>query len=401
MTTLFCFLRNLFPFQGYKFFVLENSESILLGLVSRRKCGVCPTCGKRCSYIETEYERTVRDLDIAHKKCYIRFFQKKIQCNCGYRGLEKISFIERYSRVTKRMATYVASLCEMMTIKDVAKITRLDWKTVKFIDKEYIKSTLPSIEILNIKRIAIDEIAVMKGHKYLTIIRDYDTGMAIKIVFGRGFEEVYGALITLGEETLAKILYASLDMWDPYIKAITQACPNAKLVFDKFHVVSKVNDALDTIRRKEFAKASVDERINMKHKRFIILSREENLKTTEKEELKVLMKQNEKLYKGYLLKEQILAIFDDKKSTFEQIKERIDLWISNILSNEMEEFYGVVNTIKNYLYGILNYFRYGMTNAIAEGFNTKINVLKRRAYGYSDIEYFMLKIYQSSIRRLS
>lgn len=299
------------------------------------------------------------------------------------------------------MATYVASLCEMMTIKDVAKITRLDWKTVKFIDKEYIKSTLPSIEILNIKRIAIDEIAVMKGHKYLTIIRDYDTGMAIKIVFGRGFEEVYGALITLGEETLAKILYASLDMWDPYIKAITQACPNAKLVFDKFHVVSKVNDALDTIRRKEFAKASVDERINMKHKRFIILSREENLKTTEKEELKVLMKQNEKLYKGYLLKEQILAIFDDKKSTFEQIKERIDLWISNILSNEMEEFYGVVNTIKNYLYGILNYFRYGMTNAIAEGFNTKINVLKRRAYGYSDIEYFMLKIYQSSIRRLS
>ena len=86
------------------------------------------------------------------------------------------------------------------------------------------------------------------------------------------------------------------------------------------------------------------------------------------------------------------CIIDDKTSTFDQIKERFDAWFSNILSNQLEEFYTVVNTIRNYFYGILNYFRYGMTNAIAEGFNTKINIIKRRAYGFQDLEYFMLKM---------
>jgi transposase len=401
MVTLVTLIRNLFPFKGYKVYVFKSEEDVNLRLVSRRKCGICPNCGKRCSNVETEYERTVRDLDLAHKKCYLTFLEKKIHCKCGYRGLETTTIADKFLRVTKRMATYVASLCEGMSIKDVSNATRLNWKTVKNIDVEYIKTMLPDISKLNIRRIAIDEIAIMKGHKYFSIIRDYDTGVTIKIIIGRAYEDVLRGLKSLGEERLKKIEYASLDMWDPYIKAITETCLNVKLVFDKFHVVKKVNEALDAIRKKEFAKADNTERKNMKHKRYIILSREKNLDKEKQEELKELMEKNEKLYQGYLLKEQILTIFEDTKSTFEQIKERIDIWLSNILSNGIEEFYSVLNTIKNYMYGILNYFRYGMTNAIAEGFNTKINVIKRRAYGYSDIEYFMLKIYQSTMKRLS
>jgi len=111
------------------------------------------------------------------------------------------------------------------------------------------------------------------------------------------------ALSRLGKEKLALIERASLDMWDPYIKAVKEQCPNAELIFDKFHVVKKVNEALDAIRKKEFAKATKDERISMKYKRFIILSRESNLNSAEKEELGILMQSNEKLYKGYLLTE--------------------------------------------------------------------------------------------------
>jgi len=239
-----------------------------------------------------------------------------------------------------------------------------------------------------------------QGHKYFTIIRDYDTGVVIKILFGRTYEETAKALAGLGKEKLANIRFASLDMWDPFIRAVKEQCPNAELVFDKFHVVKKVNEALDSIRKKQFAKADPGERKLMKHKRFIILSRESNLDRQQKEELNVLMQSNEKLYKAYLLKEQVLSIFDDKTSTFDQIKERFDVWFSNILSNQLEEFYAVVDTIRSHLHGILNYFRYGMTNAIAEGFNTKINIIKRRAYGFRDLEYFMLKIYQSSLKRL-
>jgi transposase len=299
------------------------------------------------------------------------------------------------------METYVVCLCEKMSIKDAVLVTGLDWKIIKNIDRDYIKSQLPSIHKLDIRRIAIDEIAIMKGHKYFTIIRDYDSGLAIAIIFGRGYEETAKALDSLSKEKLGKILFASMDMWDPYIKAIREKCPNAKLVFDKFHVVKKVNEALDKVRKNEFSGAEKQERIEMKHKRFIILKKADNLETKEKEALRSLMQSNARLYKAYLLKEQIISIFDDKKSTFEKIRERIISWFENILSSGINEFNEVLKTMQRFLDGILNYFRYGMTNAIAEGFNTKINIIKRRAYGFSDIEYFMLKIYQSSMQRLA
>lgn len=401
METLQSLLRNLFPFKGYKSYILENEGDIIIGLSSRRKSGVCPICGNRCKCVETEYERAVRDLDFGQHKCYLRFKQKKIRCSCGYHGVEKLDFVSKSRRVTTRMETYIVSLCLAMSLKDASRITRLDWKTVKEIDFEYLKSILPDVSKLNISRIAIDEIAIMKGHKYFTIIRDYDTGIAIKIFLGRRYEDTSAALVSLGKDKLKNIKYVSMDMWDPYIKAIKENCPNAQIVFDKFHVVKKINEALDTIRKKEFACADKEERINMKHKRFVILAREKNINAKQKEELKLLMQSNEKLFKAYLLKEQILSILDDKISTFEQIKDRLHTWMENILSNDLEEFHAVLNTMQNYFYGILNYFRYGITNAIAEGFNTKINIIKRRAFGFRDIEYFMLKIYQSSTERFA
>lgn len=401
METLNSLLRNLFPYKGYKFFVKKNEIDILIGLKSRRKYGVCPSCGKRCSNVETDFVRIIRDLDLTGHHCFLEIPQKKIRCSCGYRGLEKLDFVSKSRRVTKRLETIVASFCEIASLKEVAERFKLDWKTVKEIDRAFIKALLPKISTLNVTRIAIDEIAIMKGHKYLTIIRDYDTGITIKMVLGRGYEEVLQALLELGKDKLARICLASMDMWDPYIKAIKEACPNVELVFDKFHVVEKINEALDKIRKKEFASASDDERINMKHKRYIILHREKNLDEKQKEELNQLIKSNEKLHKAYLLKEQVLSIFEDKQSTFEQIKIRMTQWIENIWSNEVEEFYGVVNTILNYFDGVMNYFKYGMTNAIAEGFNTKINIIKRRAFGFKDVEYFMLKIYQSTLKRFA
>lgn len=401
MATLKSFLKNLFPFKGYKFSVLDVENDIVIGLISRRKTGTCPKCGKLCCNIEKVYEKMVRDLDLACSRCFIRFSQKKIRCKCGYRGLEKLDFAAKCKRVTARLAVKVAKDCEEATLKEVARRYRLDWKTVKDIDRLHIKKLLPQINDLNIKRLAIDEIAIMKGHKYFTIIRDYDTGIAVKILFGRGYEETANALSSIGKDKLKKITHVSLDMWDPYIKAIKEQCPNAKLVFDKFHVVKKINEAIDSVRKKEFAQATEEERINMKHKRWIILHKKSNLNQKQKEILESLMKNNERLYKAYLLKEQILSIFDDKISTFDKISERIKCWFENILSNELDEFNDVIKTMQNYMYGILNYFKYGMTNAIAEGFNTKINVLKRRAFGYRDLEYFTLKIFQSSMRRFA
>ena len=131
----------------------------------------------------------------------------------------------------------------------------------------------------------------------------------------------------------------------------------------------------------------------MKHKRFLILARKNNLNRKKKEELKALMEQNITLYKAYLLKEQILDIFSE--CTEENALKRILRWIKNVEKSGLDEFQTAIKIIQRYFYGIINYFRYRITNAGSEGFNTKINIIKRRAYGFRDIEYFMLKILQS------
>lgn len=401
MATLTSFLKSLFPFKGYKLCVLDAEKDIQIGLQHLRKTCSCPICGKWSSNIEEDYKRRIRDLDLAERRCYLHFKQRKIRCKCGYRGMEKLDFVAKYDRVTTRLAARVAVDCEEASLKEVARRYKLNWKTIKEIDREHIKALLPEIETLNIRRLAIDEIAIMKGHKYVTVIRDYDSGVAVKIFFGRGFDETSKALASLGKERLAKICYVSMDMWDPYIKAVKLHCPYAKIVFDKFHVVKKVNEAIDTVRKNVFKDADAEERKEMKHKRWVILKRNRSLKPDQIETLDSLMRENDRLFKAYLLKEQVLSIFDDKVSTFEAVCNRLNVWMENILSNNLEEFNAVLNTIQNYMEGILNYFRYGMTNAIAEGFNTKINVIKRRAFGYRDVEYFILKIYQSSLKRLA
>lgn len=400
MVTSISFVKKLFPYVSYKFSYLETKKDVYFELKTRRRTGVCPKCNKRCSKIERITKRKVRDLNISGKKCFLLVPQKKIRCTCGFRGYEKIEFLEKNKRFTKRFEREVQILCELMTLKDVANYLNLNWKTVKSIDYRHLKEMFSEPPELT-RRIAIDEIAILKGHKYFTIIRDYDEGRALKIIFGRSYEKVKAKLLELGTEFLSNIHYACMDMWDPYIRAITETCPNAKIVFDKFHVVQEVNKAVDSVRKKEFAKANSEERKRMKKKRFIILKKRSNLKRNEAKTLKELLQSNSKLYSTYLMKEKIQEIFSDVSSDFETIKANLIGWIEDIFANDMQDLFGVAKRILNYFYGVLNYFRYGMTNAISEGFNTKINVIKRKAFGYRDLDYFMLKIYQSSCRRFA
>ena len=189
-----------------------------------------------------------------------------------------------------------------------------------------------------------------------------------------------------------QIQVCCMDMWDPYVASV-RTNTNADIVFDKFHVIKKINEVLDKIRRRVFSQADKETRKLMKHKRFLILHRRKNLNDEKDiESLEQLLNSNEPLYKAYVLKEEIADIFDDVNAESEII--RLEQWFQNVIDSGCEEFLSVVSMIKSYLYGIHNYFKYKLTNAGSEGFNNKINVIKRAAYGFADIEYFKLKILQ-------
>ena len=118
---------RLFDFRGYKLCeVVEENAHIILFLVCFRKSGVCPLCGKRCSNIEDTYKRRIRDLDVGVRKCFIVFCERKIRCSCGYRGLEKLDFVDKYSFYTKRFEDYVSKLCRLMSLNDVAEVAGID-----------------------------------------------------------------------------------------------------------------------------------------------------------------------------------------------------------------------------------------------------------------------------------
>jgi transposase len=304
--------RDIYRFRGFTYNqIIIKDDVVHIFLKRTRKTATCRNCGRRNPINLESYKRTIRDLDLGTKKCYITFFEEKLKCVCGSRGFEEINFVRPYSRCTIRFEKYAYFLCQKMTIKDVSEVVHLNWKTIKDIDKFYIKEQMENLKNINPIRIGVDEIAYEKGHKYLTIVRDLDLNAVIWVGIKRKKETLDKFFDEIGDMKSSKIELAVLDMWDPYIASIKEHCSKAEMVFDKFHIIKKVNEALDKIRKKEFADATVKEKLNMKRKRFIILKRYRNLSEKQLERLDELMKNNENLYKSYLLKEQISDIFDD------------------------------------------------------------------------------------------
>jgi len=150
--------------------------TLILGFVvimhSRTRHKVkCPSCGRVVKSFEDGYGRLVRHLDMSGFECYLYYEQYKLHCKCGYRGYEDMGFVDDYSHCTKSFEEYVARLCDFMSLKEVAGLVGLDWKTVKRIDKKYIQQTLTRLCELSSRRIGVDEVAYEKGCKYLTVVR--------------------------------------------------------------------------------------------------------------------------------------------------------------------------------------------------------------------------------------
>ena len=388
------FFRDLYTFRGFRYNEIIFKEDVVHVLLKRtRKTAICPNCKRKNRHHTEGYKRTIRDLDLGTKRCFLTFFEVKLFCKCGFRGYERLDFSRPYSRNAIRFEKLVYQLSNKMTIKDTAEITGLNWKTVKDIDIHYIRQQVESIENLYPRRLGVDEIAYEKGHKYLTVIRDLDLNSMIWVGLNRRKETMNTFFEKIGADKWRSIEMIVMDMWDPYISSVQEYCPQSDIVFDKFHIVKKANEALDTVRKQEFVNASSLEKKNMKHKRFIILRRGKRLTDEQNESLNTLLKNNNILYKAYLLKEQLSDIFDEMD--YETALKRLRKWVTNVIESKINPFLKLVKTIERYFYGIRNYFIHRVTNAGSEGFNNKINIVKRKAYGFWDLEYFILKIYQT------
>ena len=284
-----------------------------------------------------------------------------------------------------RLSNCIVDLLVYMTVRDVSEFFKISWGTVKNIDKEHLQKHYSKPVLKDVEYIAIDEFAYQKGHKYQTVVYDLGAGRA---------EESLDKFWKRLRHSGAKIKAVAMDMWLPYFNAVVSNIPDACIVFDRFHISRLMNQTLDQIRRALYHdEYFLNKRPVIKGIRWLLLKNEKNL-NQEKHEHELLARAleiNKPLAQAYYLKEELgqLWLLDSKQ----QAERFLISWITRAHATTIQELRKFAKTLQAHRSGILNWFDYPISTGPLEGFNNKIKVLKRKAYGYRDMDYFALKIY--------
>jgi transposase len=279
-----------------------------------------------------------------------------------------------------------------MTIQDVARHLRISWDVIKEIQKGDLTKRFSRPCLKNVKRIAVDEIAVRKGHRYMTVVLDMDTGAVIFVGDGKGSDALEPFWKRL-RSSRAKIKAAAMDMSPAYISAISSHLPKATIVFDHFHVVKLFNDKLSDLRRDLYREAKDDlHKKVMKGTRWLLLKNPENLdlEKREKERLEEALKLNKPLSCAYYLKEYLRQVWLQPNK--EEAEKVLSDWTEKAQSSGIKMLMKFAKTLAGYKSGILAYYDYRISSGPLEGTNNKIKTMKRMAYGFRDMEFFKLKI---------
>ena len=351
---------------------------------------ICHGCKQSIKDIHSYNRRRIRDLNIFEAKTFLVVIYRTLKCpRCGHM-VEDLGLMDAYKRVTRRLAHYILELCQFMTVKEIAEHLDLNWKTVKEIHKNYLTNKF-STEVTGIVRIlAVDEISLKKRHHYLTVIINWENGRVLWVGEGRKYETMKAFFDSLTDEQKAAIEAIAMDMWDPYIKAVKESCPHTSIVFDQFHVVSAFSRVIDKIRNIEYSKAAKEGKAVIKGSKYLLLKNKENISQEEKPRLKALLKLNEALSTTYILKDYLKKLWQYKYTKCAEAF--LQHWCYIAEESNIRPLIAFAKTLKRYAYGIINHCKYPIHTSRLEGINNKIKVIKRKAYGFHDVEYFSLII---------
>jgi transposase len=306
---------------------------------------------------------------------------------------ERLDFLADNPLYTKRFAFYVGRRCRSATVKDVSKELHLDWHAVKELDKQYMAAQLARAGTPAPKAIGIDEISIRKGHTYRIVVSDLIRGRPIWFG-GQDRSEASMAQFYdwLGPKKSAGIRLAVMDMWKPFRNATADKAPQAAILFDKFHVIRHLNDALDKVRRAEYARLTGDKRRFIKGQKYTLLSHRENLSMDGRRSLKILLAANKRLNTAYLLKESFGQLWSYQSEGW--ARRFFENWRASLKWQRLKPYEKFAEMIDRHWDGIAAYCKPENKVALGfvEGLNNKIRVIQRRSYGLRDEEYLRLKI---------
>lgn len=351
------------------------------------------------------YDRTrrqVRDLSSGALRIYLDVEVRRVCCRqCVAVKRERLEFLADNPFYTRRFAHEVGRRCRSATIKDVAEELRLDWDAVKELDKQYMRAQLERAGTPGPKAIGIDEISIRKGHTYRIVVSDLVRHRPIwfggKDRSEASMDEFYRFL---GEKKAKRIRLAVMDMWKAFRNSTHHHAPQAAILFDKFHVMKHLGEALDKIRKSEYARLEGKQRHFIKGQKYTLLSHPQNLTGTARKNLKLLLAANRRLNTAYVLKESFGQLWDYNREAW--ARKFFENWRAQLKWQRLKPYEKFAEMIERHWDGIAAYCQPENKVALGfvEGLNNKIRVLQRRAYGLRDEEYLRLKVLTSMLPRL-
>lgn len=340
--------------------------------------------------------RRVRDLSCGDTRIYLELNIRRVECKgCGAVKQERLNWLADYPFYTKRFAFFVGRRCRAMTIKDVAQETHLDWWTVRRLEMEYMREQLRRMGSPAPKVIGVDEISIHKGHTYRIVVSDLVRRRPIW--FGgedRSEASMDAFYAWLGAKKSRRIRLAVMDMWKPFRTSTLKPehAPQAAILFDKFHILRHLGEALDKVRKAEYARLTGKDRRFIKGQKYTLLSRRENLTMQGRRSLKLLLSANQRLSTAYILKEEFEQLWSYNREGW--ARRFFENWRESLKWQRLKPYETFAKMIDRHWDGIAAYCKPENKVALGfvEGLNNKIRVIQRRSYGLRNEEYLRLKV---------
>jgi transposase len=370
-----------------------EGRNVIFTIRHKREKLRCPVCSGREVMMRGTTKRRFKTVPIGSKVVFFDLEVQRIGCRrCGSVRQASLGFADPRFSYTHAFERYALELSRRMTIQDVARHLSVSWDVIKEMQKRDLTKRFAKPYLKDLQKIAIDEISVRKGHRYLTIVLDMISGAVIFVGNGKGSDALEPFWKKL-KRAKAKIEAVAMDMSPAYISAVSSHLPKAVIVFDHFHVIKLFNDKLSELRRDLYheARDRLQKKV-LKGTRWLLLKNPENLDSAkgERERLNDALLLNQPLSCAYYLKEDLRQIWLQPNK--EQAKLVLDDWIKKADSSGIKMLMKFAKTLAAFQSGILSYYDFRISAAPLEGTNNKIKTMKRMAYGFRDIEFFKLKI---------
>lgn len=386
-------LYHRFGIVGYRYVRQTFEPGLTLFRVEQPRDRLrCPACRSSRVWAQGGVERRFQTLPIGRQPTFVHLKVPRVRClDCGTVRQAKVGFAEPKKHYTRSLQRYALELCRLMTIRDVADHLVLGWDTVKEIQATDLRRRFGKPKLHKLKQIAIDEIHVGKGQRYLTLVLDLLTGAVVFVGAGKGVAALEPFWKRL-RRSRARVEAVASDMSAAYTRAIRDNLRGAVHVFDRFHVVKLYNDKLSALRRQLFHELTAQGQKLLKGVRWLLLKNPENLDPTkgERQRLERALRVNEPLALAYYLKEDLRQLWEQPSKARARLFLRD--WLARARASGLRLLQQFADTLEDHQEGILNYYDYRISTGPLEGTNNKIQLMKRQAYGYRDHAFFKLKI---------